>query len=322
MNGAESNVSATTLASIRGQSRWLAERERNVHSQTGEDGVLEEIFALIGEGRRECVDIGAWDGLHGSNTRTLLEAGWHGIQIECHPDRFRELARLYRDRPDVRCLGRRAWISGSDALDALLDEAGLSSVFDLLSIDVDGNDYHLWATLERHRPRVVVIEYNFSIPDEVVFVQPADPNVAQGCSLRALVELGRRKGYELVHASGLNAVFVEQQCFPLFHIPDNSIEVMHVPRFPARTHVFFGYDGTIFVRGAGTLPWHDLPFAESRVQMLPRPLRKHDGYGRWEGLWFLAIRARLNGELCKPAKWFTALKLLFSRRQPTNIPGA
>lgn len=322
MNAAESVGGTSTLASVREQSRWLARHEHNIHSQTGEDGVLGKIFTVIGTTSRVCVEVGAWDGLHGSNTRALLAAGWQGVQIECHPDRFRELAARYRDRPDVRCLDRRAWKSGPDALETLLNETGVPPVFDLLSIDIDGNDYHLWAAIERHRPRVVVIEYNFSIPDEVSFVQPADPGVAQGSSLRALVELGRRKGYELVHASGLNAVFVEQTLFPLFHIRDNSIEVMHVPRFPARTHVFFGYDGTVFVRGAGTLPWHDLPFSESRVQMLPRPLRKHDGYGHWKRLWFLVIRAHLRGELLKPAKWVTALKLLFSRQRPTNVPGA
>jgi len=310
-----------TLAALRERSRWLAPFARDVHSQTGEDGLVGKIFEVIGATNRICVDVGAWDGRHGSNTRSLLLAGWSGLQLECHATRFAALASLYANHAGIHCLCRRVQAAGPDSLDAILDETRLPAEFDLLCIDIDGNDYHVWAALERHRPRVIVVEYNFSIPDEVAFVQPASPAIAQGSSLRALVDLGRRKGYELVFATGLNALFVERSLYPRFNIPDNSIEVMHVPRFDARTHVFFGYDGTVFVRGAARLPWHNLPFPDKRIQVLPRSLRKTGGYSRLQRLRFLAIRARLQGGLFRPRKWLTALRVLLGR-PPTNIPDA
>ena len=321
-SGSPAGCAPPKLAELRARSRWLGDHARNVTSQTGEDGLLSKVFDVIGVTDRCCVDIGAWDGIHGSNTRQLVLQGWKSVQVECDPERFRKLSRLYAANGRVTCIRRLVQHDGPDSLERLLDETGVGDAFDLLCIDVDGNDYHLWASLERHRPRTVVIEYNFSIPDEVAFVQPADPHVAQGSSLRALVELGRRKGYELVFPTGLNALFVQRQLFPLFGIADNAIEVMHAPRLEARTHVFFGYDGTVFVRGAGRLPWQDVPFPEKRIQVLPRFLRTARGYNRWQRFWILFIRARLSGDLMRPHKWLTGFRVLFGRRRITNIPGS
>ena len=42
--------------------------------------------------------------------------------------------------------------------------------FDLMSIDVDGNDYHIFHSLARYRPRLLVIEFNPDIPNDLVFI--------------------------------------------------------------------------------------------------------------------------------------------------------
>jgi hypothetical protein len=308
-----------TLATLREKSRWLERFARNVHSQTGEDGLLAKALEIIGSDSRLCVDVGAWDGLKGSNTRELIISGWESIQIEGNPERFIQLTHLYADIPRVRCVRRFVQPTGPDSLDAILDGCSVPAEFGLLCIDIDGNDWHVWKSLGR-RPHLVLIEYNFSVPDEVSFVQPSDPRIAQGASLRAFVELGRKMEYELIFATGLNALFVAREFYPLFCIPDNSLEVMHVPCSNARTHVFFGYDGTVFVRGSARAPWHDLPILEHRVQILPRALRKAGGYNRWQILWFLTVRACLDGNLLRPRKWLTALRVLFGRQVVTNVP--
>lgn len=88
--------------------------------------------------------------------------------------------------------------------------------FDLLSIDVDGNDYWIWRAIEGYSARVVVIEYNSSIsPDESKTI-PYDPEFRWdgtnyfGASLLALTKLGRVKGYTLVgcDSRGVNAFFL------------------------------------------------------------------------------------------------------------------
>src|SRR6185437_13950018 len=81
---------------------------------------------------------------------------------------------------------------------------GVPAEPDLLSIDVDGNDYWLWEALEAYRPRVVVMEYNAAHVPPDRWVLPYDPDHrwagddVYGASLAALEELGKRKGYALL----------------------------------------------------------------------------------------------------------------------------
>ena len=53
---------------------------RNVYSQFGEDGILEELFSRFPAPRDRnsfCVEFGAWDGIHLSNCANLiLTANW------------------------------------------------------------------------------------------------------------------------------------------------------------------------------------------------------------------------------------------------------
>jgi hypothetical protein len=98
----------------------------------------------------------------------------------------------------------------------LLRQEHVPTDLDLLSIDVDGNDYWIWNGLEEFHPRVVVIEYNSSLPPGCERVQPYDPESrptltdTSGASLESLCRLAQRKGYQLVHSdlSGTNAFFV------------------------------------------------------------------------------------------------------------------
>ena len=89
---------------------------------------------------------------------------------------------------------------------------------DLLSIDIDMNDYWVWEGLEVIRPRVVVIEYNALIRPPIAKVVPYNPTISWsggsyfGASLCALQSLGERKGYCLVgcNLTGVNAFFVRR----------------------------------------------------------------------------------------------------------------
>lgn len=54
----------------------LAAYRKNVNSQYGEDGVLQELVRRLGIANGQFVEFGAWDGQHLSNTRLLLEQGW------------------------------------------------------------------------------------------------------------------------------------------------------------------------------------------------------------------------------------------------------
>src|SRR4029079_7267506 len=99
------------------------------------------------------------------------------------------------------------------------NDAGARGPVDLLSIDVDGNDYHLFEALSVLEPRVVVIEYNGYAPPPVLWVMEygADQTGAGphyfGASLKSLELLAKKKGYTLVGCNlvGLNAFFVKSE---------------------------------------------------------------------------------------------------------------
>src|SRR5262249_37731492 len=153
---------------------------------------------------------GAWDGQHLSNTCALIDdAGYQGVLIEADPDKFRDLQKRQAVQPRIHAVQRFVEFEGRNTLDAILAETPIPPKFDVLSIDIDGNDYHIWDSLQVYRPKLVVIEHNPTIPNEVDFVQARDMRVQQGSSLTAMARLANSKGYRLVHATTCNGIFVD-----------------------------------------------------------------------------------------------------------------
>lgn len=256
---------------------------RNVFSQSGEDGILEEILERLPRRDHWAAEFGAWDGKYCSNTFNLVKNhGYSAVLIEGDGERFKTLQAHCREYP--QCLPVRAMVGFGveDNLDVLLRNTPIPNEFDLLSIDIDGNDYHVWDACRTYRPKVVIIEFNPTIPTAVDFVQPRDPATNQGGSLRALNRLAKSKLYELVATTKLNAIFVDQTYFKHFSLADNSPEALRADE-SAVTYIFNGYDGTVFVRGHGKMGWHGLPYDESRLQQLPRWLRQYPNhYAPWK----------------------------------------
>jgi hypothetical protein len=251
----------------------LEDHREDVHSQFGEDGMIRKAFEVLADGSRWCVELGAWDGRYFSNThRLMVEDGWSGVFIEADPERFRDLQATYGANERAVCLNAYARFSGSDTLDDLLASTEVPEDFDLLSLDVDGNDFHLWSSLTRFRPRLVVVEFNATFPNDVDWAQAADPDVHHGSSLAAFVRLGREKGYELLATSDFNAFFVRRDLFDRFGIADNSIDAIHTNR-AYQTRVFQLFDGTVQWEGCTRLIWQDVQLRSERLQPIPRRLR-------------------------------------------------
>ena len=53
----------------------------------------------------------------------------------------------------------------------MLEENNFIINFDFLSIDVDGCDYYLFESLTKYKPKLICIEYNPTIPNDVEFIQ-------------------------------------------------------------------------------------------------------------------------------------------------------
>src|ERR1044071_1324688 len=207
------------------KNRYLLSYRKDFASQFGEDGIIEKIFSIIPERNRWAVEFGAWDGQFCSNTLNLIKNhDWSAVLIEANPKKFKELTRFHASRKNVHCLNRFVTFTGPDALDAILGETPIPKDFDLLSIDIDGADYHIWKSLEKYRPKVVVIEFNPCIPKNIEFVQVADMHVQHGTSILSMTKMAKEKGYELVCVNQENAFYVDRKYFELFGIADNSVD--------------------------------------------------------------------------------------------------
>ena len=191
----------------------LSDFREDLFSQIGEDGIIAKIFEIIGPRSNVCIEFGAWDGFFLSNTAALWTIGWKGILIEADQARFRQL--VANTQPyNCICLNAYVGIGEEDSLEALLQKYDLTGPVDLLSIDVDGNDYYIFASLTHLRPRVIVVEYNPSMPAEIDIYPEYDNSV--GCSPAALVRVARSKGYQLIAMTEYNAFFVVNEEYDKF----------------------------------------------------------------------------------------------------------
>lgn len=187
--------------------------EQSVCSQNGEDGAIREIFRRVGTTDRFFVEVGAGDGKE-NNTAFLLTQGWRGVWID-GDSAFVDVLKESRDAEE----GRLKWsvsMVNRENVATLLKQMDVPAEFDLLSIDIDQNTYYIWDGLREFRPRVVVVEYNASIPADLDWKVDYAPDRVWdqtrnfGASLKAFENLGRELGYSLVHCdlTGLNAFLV------------------------------------------------------------------------------------------------------------------
>jgi hypothetical protein len=190
----------------------LAVYELSLFSQNGEDGVVAEILRRLGSGGRYFVEVGA----SGNEANCLLLAdvfGWSGLFVEADQSECEFLAHRYAGAPKVRVV--QQFVTRENFAESLRSER-VPTDFDLLSIDIDGNDYWIWDSIADYQPRIVIVEYNAGLDPASQLVQPYQPRVAwdstsfYGASLGALQKLGAKRGYRLVHAdlTGTNAFFV------------------------------------------------------------------------------------------------------------------
>ncbi len=207
--------------------------ERREYSQNGEDGMIAAIFAKIGTTNRFFVEFGVEDGLQ-CNCRYLLKhKGWTGLLMD---------GGTWPEENGVK----KEFVTAENIED-LFKKYNVPTEFDLLSIDIDGNDYWIWKAIEQFHPRVVVIEYNANKGPDASITVPYDPAFLwdksdyQGASLRALEKLGKEKGYTLIATDpcGVNAFFViDTLILGNFIIPPFA-QIFHSPAYkgiPGKGH--------------------------------------------------------------------------------------
>jgi hypothetical protein len=219
--------------------RRLGKYEHRSFSQSGEDGIIREIFHRIGVEYKFFVECAPGDGLE-NNTTSLLVAGWKGVWIEGDRKHADAISHRFARRLKQHQLTFLHRFITAENIEIFLGEADVPTDFDLLSIDLDCNDYWVWKQVERYRPRVVVVEYNAIFPPghdwvvEYAATAAWDGTSNSGASLTALELLGANKGYRLVgcNLAGTNAFFVDERLVQdFFSAPFTAENHYEPPRY-------------------------------------------------------------------------------------------
>ena len=188
-----------------------------IYSQNEEDGIIREIFNRIGVTNRVFVEFGVGNGLE-NNTLALLFDGWNGLWIEASSKSVRKLKKAFRNAINKGRLNIiEAFVTKSN-INTLISSSITAEEIDLLSIDIDGNDVHVFDSITCIKPRVVVIEYNAKFPPPILFCIEYDESYCWkrddcfGASLKYLENSFAEKGYNLVgcNLTGTNAFFVRK----------------------------------------------------------------------------------------------------------------
>jgi hypothetical protein len=204
------NIKAGVLTLLLGDRKItdLNAFEQRYYSQNGEDGILKILFRRIGTTNKHCVEFG-------------ISPRW-GLRYR---SRATEGNSVYLSKNGWKCL----WMDGkgdgtrvkkeiitAENINTLFKKYDVPAEFDLLSIDIDSNDYWVWKAIEGYSPRIVVVEYNASVPPTESKSVAYDPLLQWdgtnyfGASLLAFQRLGAARGYTLLvcDESGTNAFFI------------------------------------------------------------------------------------------------------------------
>lgn len=207
----------------------ISETGFKVFSQFEEDGYLLFIFSIIGHGKKTFIEIGSNDGINSNCANLNIHFGWSGLFFEGDATLIKRGKRFYSKYPTPyhpKPVFKRAYITREN-VNQLIKEGGLEGDIDLLSIDIDGNDYWIWEAITQINPRIVIIETHVEFGLNPIVV-PYDPNykypgkhpVYHGASPVAMQKLAQKKGYRLIVANelGFNHIYlrndIEKEFFP------------------------------------------------------------------------------------------------------------
>lgn len=222
----------------------LTASPRRYWSQSDEDGILEKILKRTGSPSNGVfVEYGVGDGSE-CNTLMLLAMGWSGVWISGEQ-------LIFEPRPGGRLVFAQTWVTRKNVVElarAALARLGNSSEIgpadvDVVSLDLDGNDFHFTEELlnSNLRPRVWISEYNARFPVGSHWVMPYNEEHTWaeddyfGVSISSLASLFERFGYFPVacSATGANIFFVREDFSRNFDDVPKDLDSLYRPLLSA-----------------------------------------------------------------------------------------
>jgi hypothetical protein len=194
-------------------------------SQNGEDGILDVLRSALLRRDRDFIEIGAADGVQNNTSWLLAVEQYSGLMVEGSATLSAKARRLLSDC-SIGSLFLSRFVTIENAHELL--QCWENRQPDVLSLDIDGNDYHVAKALFDRglRPKIAVVEYNSVFGPERSVTIPYDPafnfrtahhtQLYYGAALKAWQRFFAATGYRFVTVDrhGVNAFFVDPACFP------------------------------------------------------------------------------------------------------------
>ena len=193
----------------------------NVYTSIGNDGIIEKVFKTIGLDKGRFLEFGAWDGIHGCNSRKLVSEGWSGTFIEPVFYRYLKLIWNYRKYRNINKINSSVKLKGKYLLDNILFK---EKPFDFISIDIDGLDFSIFESINLFKPILYCIEGGqMLIPDYPrVSNEIEKKNIQQ--SLSVIKKIADEKGYKII-CSYQDTFLIRNDYGYLFPVSDNIYEL-------------------------------------------------------------------------------------------------
>ncbi len=206
----------------RGRLNHLRDAEFKVFSQFGDDGIIQYLLQRVPLLSHRFIEFGVESYVEANTRFLLLNDNWQGLILDGSTEAMEAIRHepLYW-RNDLTAVA--AFVT-KDNINQLFTQHGFTGDIDLLSVDIDGNDYWVWEAIQCVQPRIVIVEYNAVYGSKRAVTVPYDPQFMRskahysylywGVSLKALCLLAERKGYGFVgcNSAGNNAYFVRKDC--------------------------------------------------------------------------------------------------------------
>ncbi|MFY8189578.1 MAG: hypothetical protein ACOVK9_01330 [Bacteroidia bacterium] len=198
----------------------LQKAEFSVFSQWGDDGIIDFLAQYLEFEHSTFLEFGV-ENYAEANTRFLLmNRNWTGFVIDGSEKNISTIknSELYWKHE----LTATCNFITKENINDIIKEHGFEQKIDLLHIDIDGNDYHIWEAIQCVSPTLVIMEYNSIFGSDKPWTIPYNPQFERGkahyshlycgASLLSLCDLANEKGYVFIgtNSAGNNAYFVKK----------------------------------------------------------------------------------------------------------------
>lgn len=173
-------------------------------AQYNEDQIVINLFLKKNITSGVFIEFGAWDGVHLSNCKLLADHNWSGFFIEGNSLRFDKCKENYKNNNKIKVINK--FIDERYTLNDLIKDNNINEI-DVLSIDIDGKDLTELKKLKLIKPRVIIIEYNHTIPFDV---ECEDDMGGNGSSYLSINNHLSQNNYELINFTPTNLIFIEK----------------------------------------------------------------------------------------------------------------